>query len=145
MRGLSLHQPWASLVICGAKRLETRGWRPPTDLVGHRFAVHAALNTASLGRCRERPFNRHVPDPAALPLGAILGVVTLRWFSIMTEATVDLIRAVDPVEYAFGDFAAGRWAWCVTDPVRFAEPIPFVGRQRFFQVPDQIDCHGRTE
>jgi hypothetical protein len=27
MKALSLHQPWASLIALGVKRIETRSWR----------------------------------------------------------------------------------------------------------------------
>ena len=42
MRAISLWQPWASLVACGAKPFETRSWAPPRDLVGQVIAIHAA-------------------------------------------------------------------------------------------------------
>lgn len=42
MKVLSLTQPWASLVACGAKKIETRSWRCPTALIGQRIAIHAS-------------------------------------------------------------------------------------------------------
>lgn len=42
MKAISLWQPWASLIACGAKRYETRDWPPPSKLIGQRIAIHAA-------------------------------------------------------------------------------------------------------
>jgi hypothetical protein len=42
MKAISLWQPWASLIACGAKPYETRSWAPPRHLIGTTIAVHAA-------------------------------------------------------------------------------------------------------
>lgn len=42
MKAISLWQPWASLIACGAKWYETRHWAPPRDLIGQTIAIHAA-------------------------------------------------------------------------------------------------------
>lgn len=42
MKAISLWQPWASLIACGAKPFETRHWAPPRNLIGQRIAIHAA-------------------------------------------------------------------------------------------------------
>jgi hypothetical protein len=42
MKAISLRQPWASLIACGAKPYETRHWAPPRELIGATIAIHAA-------------------------------------------------------------------------------------------------------
>ncbi|MBX9661895.1 ASCH domain-containing protein [Novosphingobium sp.] len=42
MKALTIWQPWASLIIAGAKPYEFRGWRPPRALIGQRIVIHAA-------------------------------------------------------------------------------------------------------
>lgn len=42
MKAISLWQPWASLIACGAKPFETRSWAPPRELIGATIAIHAA-------------------------------------------------------------------------------------------------------
>lgn len=42
MKGLTVWQPWASLIGIGAKPYEFRGWRPPASIIGQRIAIHAA-------------------------------------------------------------------------------------------------------
>src|SRR5689334_15020257 len=91
---ISLTQPWATLVVIGAKRIETRSW--PTSYRGP-IAVHAAkafpgyakdLCTSHLC-CRalgwpEAPdqltqawLDDNYARVKALPLGAIIGVAKL--------------------------------------------------------------------
>lgn len=42
MKAISLWQPWASLIACGAKPFETRSFAPPRALIGQTIAIHAA-------------------------------------------------------------------------------------------------------
>lgn len=48
MRALTIYQPWASLVIAGAKPFEFRGWSPRergpayAGLIGQRIVIHAS-------------------------------------------------------------------------------------------------------
>ena len=42
MKALTIWQPWASLIITGAKPYEFRGWRPQRSMIGQRIVIHAA-------------------------------------------------------------------------------------------------------
>lgn len=42
MKALTVWQPWASLIIEGAKPYEFRGWRAPKSIIGQRVVIHAA-------------------------------------------------------------------------------------------------------
>lgn len=48
MKALTIWQPWASLIIAGAKPYEFRGWRPPTSIIGQRIVIHAAARKIDL-------------------------------------------------------------------------------------------------
>jgi hypothetical protein len=50
MKAISLWQPYASLIACGAKPFETRDWAPPRELIGQTIAIHAAkkIDSASI-------------------------------------------------------------------------------------------------
>lgn len=37
-----------------------------------------------------------------------------------------------------GDFRHGRWAWYLEDVRLLPKPVPYVGRQRLFNVPDRV-------
>jgi hypothetical protein len=81
MRGLSLTQPWATLVAIGAKKIETRSWSTPYrgDL-----AIHATKGFPdwAVATCLEEPFRpvlkaAGVGMPADLSRGVIVAVARL--------------------------------------------------------------------
>lgn len=41
MKALTIWQPWATLIVEGAKPYEFRGWLFPKSLIGQRIAIHA--------------------------------------------------------------------------------------------------------
>jgi hypothetical protein len=49
MKALTIWQPWASLIMAGAKTVEWRGWPCPKYVVGQRIAIHAGARSAKPG------------------------------------------------------------------------------------------------
>lgn len=150
MRAISLWQPWASLVACGAKRIETRHW--PTSYRGP-LAIHAAKRwTRELReQALEHGFREALwPDGNTwpLPLGAIVCVVDLDTCALIVHPGGTRPGVLDPLalraqEKDFGNYEAGRYAWGLKNLRRLAEPIPFRGAQGFFDVPDEL-LNGRV-
>jgi hypothetical protein len=128
MRCISLWQPWATLVVIGAKEFETRGW--PTSYRGP-LAIHAAKKWGPEFEAilRTEPF-RTVLHGHDLPKGAIVGTVELVG-CFPTEA----VLMPDGQERAFGNYGPGRYAWKLANPVDFLVPIAYRGQQGFFDVP----------
>lgn len=152
MKAITLWQPWASLLACGAKQYETRSWA--TKYRGP-IAIHAAvLNTDKIvfgiPDCRfiEATYKAlGVEELGSLPHGYI----------IATAELVDCVRTYKrgyPAEYAeqiwldysrgdgwrddrqvcgnellFGDFTPGRYAWEFANMTMLAEPIHAKGKQ----------------
>ena len=112
MKALTLHQPWASLIIDGRKPVETRGKN-----CKHRgpLAIHAGL-TVDREACARFGY-----DPDAIPRGCVLGSVEM----------VDSVQfphfAVTPDPY--GDYSAGRWGYVLENPVSLAAPVAARGYQ----------------
>jgi ASCH domain len=83
---LSIRQPWASLIVSGAKDVENRTW--PTRYRGL-VLIHASLQAdAPTSEDIERRFGVRLPSD--LPLGGIVGMTeivdcvrphTSRWYS----------------------------------------------------------------
>ena len=126
MKTLSLLQPWASLVVMGAKTIETRSWQ-----TAHRgpLLIHASTSKKGSVLCSQLPFSNYIDDFRSLPFGAIIGSVMLD-----DVVPVENLRLPDPElarltleEKAFGDYAAGRFAWLLSQPVSFEQPIPVKG------------------
>lgn len=131
MRAISLHQPYASAIALKLKRIETRGW--DTKYRGP-LAIHAAKRWSrnqieftttehALGRL-----------PARVPLGAIVAVCEL----VDVQYTVDLETQVSAIERLYGDYEPGRFGWILDNVRALAEPIPYLGKQGFFSVPDEL-------
>ena len=147
---ISLWQPWATLIVSGAKHIETRSWYPRGLRPGETLAIHAAKHWTDEERdlCREDPFfrrylmlaeRRGLWDFDKPPLGGIVGVVTYagvrRTDGILSEhysvRFPALNRAIPAHEIAFGNYGAGRWGWLLRDarPMAF---VPLRGQQGIF-------------
>ena len=126
MKALSLLQPWAALVVMGAKKIETRSWS--TRYRGE-LLIHASLGKSGALLAQEPPFTRYIADFNALPFGAIIGKVVLE--DVLPVEQFNLPDAAFNVltleEKAFGDYSRGRYGWILSDPVAFAKPIPVKG------------------
>lgn len=59
MKALTIWQPWASLIIAGAKPYEFRGWRFPRALLGQRIVIHAAARKIDIEDARALFHLRH--------------------------------------------------------------------------------------
>ena len=136
IRALTLLQPWASLVMHGAKSIETRPSR--TWYRGY-LLIHAARTFPGWARdlCKQEPFATVLSaggyadpasgrvDPALLPLGAILAICNLKHCVRIGTLGVDLPPA-EP-ERSFGDYTVGHYAWILRDVQKLPAPIPAQG------------------
>lgn len=163
LRCISLWQPWASLLVGGKKRCETRSFAvPPGWLLIHaaqkwdrrlmtmaRYtpAFKSALSELGLTAWHRGP-SRSLAKLVGMPLGAIVGAVRVvecfptAAVRLTTEgnATVEFesggrVLCVTPTEQAFGDYSPSRSAWLCADAVALVRPIPCVGRQFLWNVP----------
>jgi hypothetical protein len=136
MKVLSLLQPWASLVVMGAKTIETRGW---TSKYRGPLLIHASKGKAGAALAARPPFNKYIGEFKELPFGAIVGKVYLD--NILRVELLDLpeyrINQLSLEEYAFGDYTAGRYGWLLSDPVLFREPIAGPGQLGLWDFPDE--------
>lgn len=146
MRGLSLTQPYASLVALGVKRFETRSWS--TSYRGP-LAIHAAKGLSPVGgrrglaqlcgrpHCWEALSGQHTFAPALLPRGAIVAVASLT----VVHRTEDVRHSLGPDherELAFGDFGDGRYAWRLDDVVALPQPIACRGALGLWTLPEEL-------
>ncbi len=132
MKVLSLLQPWASLVVKGAKKIETRTW---TTTHRGELGIHASLGKKAGDLVREKPFSKYIKNFYALPFGAIIGKVTLvDIVRIDPFQNLDkLIHRIDQDEKAFDDFTEGRYAWILEEPEEFETIIPVKGALGIWQ------------
>lgn len=135
MKCLSVCQPYARLIVSGAKTVELRGW---TTAVRGEFLVHAARRIR-LADCR-----RLGADPKALAVGAIVGradLLDVVEYSSARSLDADRARHLAPRGYygARGASAGGRsrtarYGFVLGGARALRAPIPFPGRLGFFDV-----------
>lgn len=153
MKALSLWQPWASLLACGAKRYETRSWA--TNYRGP-MAIHASKKLFDTGTYLDRELH---PFADALGLPDIYSFDTLPRGCVI--ATADLLECYQVIpntlkcadgnyrlnltrnggrgtatyafvpkdELLFGDFSYGRYIWEFANVKLLTAPAPAKGAQ----------------
>jgi len=73
-----------------------------------------------------------------LPHGALVGAVYLSGCIQTEDVRHQLGHRPDFEDHLLGNFGPGRYAWLKSRYKAFLEPIPYKGRQSFFEVPDDV-------
>lgn len=149
MKCISLWQPWASAIMCGAKKIETRSWPAPDSIIGQRIGIHAAK------RLVLHELDEFIDSPAWIEVFRHIEPFEGDRINIMTRMKIRcnmprgvvlgtaIVSTALPTEQlqgdAFGDFTPGRWGWVLRDVRRFKTPIECVGRQGIFNIPDKYN------
>lgn len=101
---LTVRQPWAALLVMGAKDVENRPWRARYRGT---LLIHAAAR----------------PDSAAMRERNVGDLGRYR------AAIIGHVELVDVVTDSPSPWAEpGQWHWVVRDPAWFPDPIPCTGR-----------------
>jgi len=119
MRGLTICQPYASLIVQGDKPVENRGWY--TTYRGP-LVIHAGKSRDWLPTCPE--------FRGTLVFGAVVGVAEL--YDCMLYERL-------PVDLRSHKHAVGPWCWLLRD-VRRIEPIQWSGAQGLWNVPAALEA-----
>ena len=144
MKALTIWQPWASLIMAGAKPVEWRGWACPRRIVGQRIAIHAGARPARadeiadiLGRISgpETSLVAAIAEPllrrvhrVSWPLSSVLGTAIIG----APISALDWVRAHAP-DFADSDrIDQSKFAWPLSGIERFEPPIPARGAQGFW-------------
>lgn len=156
MKAISLTQPWASLVVAGAKQYETRSWS--TNYRGP-LCIHASLTMPHSARevCIEEPFlsalreagyitgdpKKQGTGAVQVPLGCIIGVVELVdvfQTGVSCLPSLDWMADLSEQERAFGDYSPGRYGWKLENPQSFGRHFSVRGSLSIWEVPAQTEA-----
>ena len=137
MKAITLHQPYASLIAAGVKRIETRSWTAPAALIGERIAIHAGKRVVRMSEisAAERAQLTRIFGMnwrVKIPYGGIVAVATL---ADSRRVRVEADRPTEPLELMFGGFAIGRHMWRLDNVVEVRPCARINGRQGFWNVP----------
>jgi hypothetical protein len=128
MRAVSVHQPWADLIVNGEKTEDFRSWK-----ISHRgpLAIHASLKIDQ-SACEEKGIN-----VSGLTTGAIVGYVNL----VEIEHDEESGKPENPskeTNHEEKEKEKSTYIWKFNDPRPLEEPVPVTGRKGIFHVPDDI-------
>lgn len=150
MKAITIWQPWASLIIAGAKPYEFRGWPAHRAFQGLRIGIHAGARKVKrdeiadlITRLRSREawstalhkdvalplLDRWLTSPAALPLGSMLGTAIL---GTPVNAMAIVHEFGGPANDSDRDEHA-NWAWPLNDVERLEPIVPAKGEQGFWE------------
>lgn len=143
IKALTIWQPWASLLVDGPKKYETRSWA--TSYRGP-IAIHAAKRVPSLTKKIIPPLvlehiMRHLGGRLLeeLPTGSIIGTADL----VACHPIDDVfLSSLCEGEERLGDYTIGRYAWEFKNMRALEEPILARGGQRIWNWRPQGGHHG---
>lgn len=151
MKALTIWQPWASLIMIGAKPYEFRSWKPPASLVGQRLAIHAGARAVkrseiwdllqawkeplALRPCLHehiaRPFLEKVLDnPRLLTLSHVLGTAVVSWAERGDLCAEEFGIAAGNDSDRAGTF---NWGWPLEDVIALEPPVEARGAQGLWE------------
>lgn len=169
MKALTIYQPWASLIMVGAKPYEFRGWRPPASIIGQRIVIHASAKKVERDDVRSiyhalyfRAINEDWREVAAqtclhaeqalpilrrslqpahdpLPMAAGLGTAIIGEPKLGTSIAEEF--GVPRANDNDRDQHA-NWGWPMLDIEIWPEPIPMRGMQGLWNWPTPADLVG---
>ena len=156
MKAITLHQPWASLLACGAKKTETRSWPPLASIIGQRIAIHAGLKKVHKHDAQllwgvvnrlpwyvpGKPVTLEIPGGSVIATAKLLTAFRVGQHSNPSPgafASCDLTHqglcpgALHTAEVdAYGDYSVGRWIWVLGQLEELPEQVPAKGHQGFW-------------
>jgi len=144
MKTISLWQPHAAAIARHLKTIETRHWSPPEKYIGVTIAIHAARRKIRPSELQEFQHDMAAWDwllcPGVvqqLPYGALIATCKIERV-LPTNDPVLIKLAFDQDQLPFGNFGPQRFGWILSDVKALATPVPFKGRQGWFDVPDEL-------
>ncbi len=145
MKALTIWQPWATLIMIGAKPFEFRRWPAPKAFRRQRIVIHAGQRPVRQAEVRALMLNIRrggyaetglTEEPAmklldrvrqgfVLPTACGLGTAVLGEPKQAAEIFGDMVGDSDRVDHQI-------WAWPLGEIEAFDEPVPARGAQGFW-------------
>jgi activating signal cointegrator 1 len=131
MQAITLYQPYATAILVGKKKIDTRSWK-----TNHRgtIAIHAAKVFPKFEQellRKEMITSRLPPNIEEYSFGAIICLADIT----DVRATEDLYFEIGVNERRYGNYSKGRWGWILTNIRPLLKPIKCNGRQKTWKVP----------
>lgn len=144
MKVISLLQPWATLVVLGKKKIETRSFNTK-----HRgpILIHASkkMTTKQMRLCNETFFSAALEQEEEMHLGKIIGKVDIICTAVLSGMYDgkgiyfnEHGAPFSKQEIAFGDYTAGRYGWLLANAVKFTHQLEVDGTLGLWNLNEPI-------
>lgn len=135
MKVLTIREPWASLVGCGIKIIETRSWA--TSYRGELY-IHAGVHRISAKDERACRLSQYIPE-RKLHYGEIFVKCNLVDCVKIDEEYSAKLKEENPLNHECGNYTPGRYAWILTD-IEYITPIPAKGQLSIWNYNKNEQC-----
>ena len=118
MKGLTIKEPWASLIVNGYKKYEFRSFK--TNYRGKIF-IHAGLNLESDNTLKFKDYNFNYGH------GEIIGEAYLTDCILVTDEFENELYNINPLVYGKSKHAR-KYAWKLDNVIMYEKRIPYKGK-----------------
>ena len=136
MKCLSVHQPWAYLLVTGRRKIEVRSW--DTKYRGP-ILIHTGLTVE-----RDEYERLNLPDTKKLNwdvkqliVGAIIGQAIVIKTELVIESRWEELRSLH-LEKGRRCYDDNTYCWFLEKASLFRKPIPYLGRLGLFDVSSEL-------
>lgn len=140
LRALTIWQPWAALIMIGAKPWEWRRWPAPENLIGQRMVIHAGVRVPKAEEMRGAILEIRAGRSSLIadlavsvlekhPHSFLFGVGLGTALVGRPIGAAEWSRQHESVRYDSDRIDHHAWGWPLTDIQPFAEPVLRKGAQ----------------
>lgn len=124
MKVLTIQEPYATFIMQGTKKIETRSWK--TNYRGEIY-IHAGKSKSFLKKIKNDKVLKLLEN-INLNYGNIICKAELVDCIYMTEEFIEKIKSENNYEYILGEYEVGRYAWILKNIQALDKKIPAKGK-----------------
>lgn len=124
MKVLTIKEPYATFIMQGLKKIETRSWN--TKYRGEIY-IHAGKSKDFIKKIKN-PSVLNLLENSELNYGNIICKAELIDCIYMTKEFINKIKNENNNEYILGQYKVGRYAWILKNVQKLDKKIPAKGK-----------------
>lgn len=132
MKVLTIQEPYATFIMQGMKKIETRSWK--TKYRGEIY-IHAGKSKNFLKKINNNKVLKLLEN-IDLNYGNIICKAELIDCVYMTKDFIDKVKNENNYEYILGEYAVGRYAWILQNVKEIDQKIPAKGKLNIWLYPE---------
>lgn len=131
MKVLTVQEPYATFIMQGMKKIETRSWK--TKYRGEIY-IHAGKSKNFLKKINNNKVLKLL-ESIDLNYGNIICKAELIDCVYMTKDFIDKVKNENNYEYILGEYAVGRYAWILQNVQEIDQKIQAKGKLNIWTYP----------